>query len=84
MTKAKLYPHINRFSGEMKVLSKKAGKELNEDWERAKVVKNEKGEQVFRFKLSSPVTGPDGKVHMGTAVVDLIETEVEDVDTSPA
>lgn len=84
MTKAKLYPHINRFSGEMKVLSKKEGKSLNEDWERAKVVKNDKGEQVFRFKLSSPVTGPDGKVHMGTAVVDLVETEVEDVDTSPA
>lgn len=75
MTKPKLYPFINRFNGEIQIMTKKQGKELSEDWEHAKVVKNEQGEKVFRFKLSAPVKGPDGKTHMGTAVVDLKETD---------
>lgn len=76
MTKAKLYPFINRFTGAVEIRTKKHGKELNEDWARAKVVKNQEGEKVFRFHLSAPVTGRDGKVHMGTAIVDLTEQEM--------
>lgn len=73
MTKAKILPFINRFTGEIKTLTRKEGKQLNEDWARAKMVTNQKGDRVFRFKLSAPVTGPDGKTHMGTAIVDLSE-----------
>lgn len=75
MTKAKLLPYINRFNGDVKVMSRKDGKNLNEDWARAKVVTNSEGEQVFRFALSSPVVGKDGKTHMATAIVDLTEIE---------
>lgn len=79
MTKAKLLPYINRFTGEIQIMTKKQGKDLNEDWSRAKMATNSEGERVFRFKLSAPVTGRDGKVHMGTAIVDLQETEPEEV-----
>lgn len=76
MTKAKVYPYINRFSGEIQIMTKKQGKTLSEDWAVAKVVKNQDGEKVFRFHLSAPVKGRDGKVHMGTAIVDLTEQEM--------
>lgn len=84
MTKAKLLPYMNKFTGEIKTLPKKQGVQLNEDWARAKMATNQDGKRVFRFKLSSPVEGKDGKVHMGTAVVDLVpndepvELEVQD------
>ncbi len=84
MTKAKLLPYINRFSGEIKTLPRKEGNQLNEDWARAKMVTNQEGKRVFRFKLSAPVTGSDGKTHMGTAIVDLSEqdepVELEGID----
>ena len=87
MTKAKLLPFINRFTGDVKVMSRKDGKNLNEDWARAKMAVNEAGESVFRFKLTSPVVGPDGKTHMATAIVDLTETdepvELEAIDGKP-
>lgn len=54
-------------------MTKSQGKELSEDWARAKMVTNKQGERVFRFHLSAPVKGRDGKVHMGTAIVDLTE-----------
>jgi hypothetical protein len=73
MTKKKVYPYINRFTGEIQIMTKSQGVELSEDWARAKMVTNKQGERVFRFHLSAPVTGPDGKVHMGTAIVDLTE-----------
>lgn len=76
MTKAKIYPFINRFTGEIQPLTKSQGKLLSEDWEIAKVVRNKEGKKVFRFKLQAPVTGKDGKQHMGTAIIDLTETEV--------
>jgi hypothetical protein len=76
MTKAKLLPYINRFTGEIQIMTKHQGKELSEDWARAKMVTNKQGERVFRFHLSAPVTGKDGKTHMGTAIVDLTETEM--------
>ena len=75
MTKAKLLPYINRFTGEIQILPKLLGRGLNEDWSRAKMVTNQQGERVFRFKLAAPVTGPDGKTHMGTAIVDLTESD---------
>jgi hypothetical protein len=71
MTKAKLLPYINQFTGEVKTLPRKEGNQLNEDWARAKMVTNQEGERVFRFKISAPITDKDGKVHVGTAIVDL-------------
>lgn len=76
MTKAKLLPYINRFSGDIKVMTRKDGKNLNEDWARAKMVTNQEGKRVFRFKLDASVEGRDGKTHMGTAIVDLTENEM--------
>jgi hypothetical protein len=76
MTKAKLLPYINKFNGEIQIMTKRQGKELNEDWARAKVVTNSDGEKVFRFELSSPVKGRDGRIHTGIATVDLTEVEV--------
>ncbi|WP_438980200.1 hypothetical protein [Polynucleobacter sp.] len=84
MTKKKVYPYINRFSGEIQIMTKSQGKELNEDWARAKVVNNQEGERVFRFHLSAPVTGKDGKVHMGTAIVDLTESDVDPAELEAA
>ncbi len=84
MTKPKLLPYINRFSGEIKTLPRKQGKELSEDWARAKMATNQNGERVFRFELNADVTGKDGKVHRGTAIVDLsphdgpVELEAQD------
>lgn len=75
MTKAKLLPYMNRFTGEIKTLPKKEGAKLSEDWARAKMAINQDGKRVFRFKLSSEVIGRDGKKHMGTAVVDLTPTD---------
>ena len=88
MTKKKVYPYINRFSGEIQVMTKDQRKQLNEDWARAKMATNDKGERVFRFKLQADVKGRDGKMHIGTATVDLTESEVdpselEAVDVNP-
>lgn len=75
MTKAKLLPFINRFTGDIKVMSRKDGKNLSEDWAGAKMATNQNGEKVFRFELDATVTGKDGKTHKGTAIVDLTEIE---------
>lgn len=84
MTKKKVYPYINRFSGEIQIMTKSQGKELSEDWARAKMVTNSEGKRVFRFKLDASVKGRDGKTHIGSAIVDLTEsdvpTELEAVD----
>lgn len=77
MTKAKLLPYINRFTGDIKIMSRKDGMQLSEDWARAKMATNDKGERVFRFKLQAEVKGRDGKMHLGTATVDLTEAEVD-------
>lgn len=79
MTKAKLRPYVNRFSGEIKVMTKSQGKGLSEDWARAKMVTNNLGKRVFRFKLSAPVKDKDGKTIMGTATIDIAEQEPEEV-----
>ena len=57
MTKAKLYPFINRFTGAVEIRTKKHGKELNEDWARAKVVKNQEGEVSLDLKGRKPGRG---------------------------
>jgi hypothetical protein len=72
-------PYINKFTGDMIVVSKQRAKRLSEDWMQPKLTTNEKGETVYRFEISSTVKGPDGKIHAGTAVVDLSETEAEKV-----
>lgn len=77
MTKAKLLPYINRFTGDIKIMSRKDGMQLSEDWARAKMATNDKGVRVFRFKLDASVVGKDGKTHMGTATVDLTEADVD-------
>lgn len=76
MTKKKVYPYINRFSGEIQIMTKTQAKELSEDWARAKMVTNQEGKRVFRFKLDASVKGRDGKMHMGTAIVDLTESDI--------
>lgn len=75
----KLYPYINRHNGEVQILSKSDGAKLNEDWSRAKIAVNEKGEKVFRFEIATPVLGPDGKMHQGIATVDISEVQVQEV-----
>lgn len=75
----KLLPYVNRFTGEVKILTKSAGSKLNEDWARAKMAKNEKGEDVFRFNIAAPVVGKDGKTHMGVATIDISEVKPDEV-----
>lgn len=85
MTK-KLLPYIHKFSGDVKMLPKSQGAKLNEDWHRAKVATNEKGEKVFRFQIATPVKDENGKTRMGIATVDISEvseTEVDDGDQRP-
>lgn len=67
----KLISYINRFTGDVKVVSKQEGKKLSEDWSRPRLAKNEKGEQVFRFEIES------GGV---TAIVDISENEEQEVE----
>lgn len=73
-------PFVNKFNGEVKVMTKSQGKHLSEDWARAKVVKNDEGVSVFRFHLAAPVKGDDGKIHAGVATVDISEVEGTDTD----
>lgn len=76
MTKTKkVYPFINKFTGDIQIMTKAQGKELNEDWASPKVVKNNKGETVYRFELAAPFKDRDGKQQMGIATVDIKETE---------
>lgn len=71
----KLLPYINKFTGEVQVLPKSEGAKLSEDWARAKMATNEKGERVFRFQIAAPVVDKNGKTQMGVATIDLSETE---------
>jgi len=80
MTKT-LYPFINKHTGDLKTLTKSAGKKLSEDWAMGKVTKNQEGVDVFRFEVASPITDPKtGKTRMGVAVVDISEVKTEVVD----
>lgn len=61
------------------MLPKSKGGKLSEDWTRAKLATNEKGERVFRFHISTPVTDNNGVVHAGVAVVDISEVQAQEV-----
>lgn len=76
----KQYPYIHKTTGEVKILPKSEGRQLSEDWARAKLAKNEKGERVFRFEIETPVIGRDGKTHMGVATVDISEVETPEAE----
>lgn len=78
----KLLPYINMFTGEIEVMTKSQGSQLSEDWARAKMATNDKGEKVFRFKLAAEVTGRDGKVHLGTATIDLTEADAAEAEAA--
>lgn len=77
--------YVNKFTGDIKVVTKQSAKQLSEDWAKARMATNREGKKVFRFELSAPVKAKDGKRVMGTAVVDVSETgeqEVVDVESS--
>lgn len=76
----KLFAYINKFTGDIKMLTKSEGKKLNEDWGQGKMAKNEKGESVYRFHIATPVVDANGKTHQGVAVVDISEVETTEVD----
>jgi hypothetical protein len=75
----KLYPFVNKYSGEVKILTKSSGKKLSEDWARAKMAVNDKGEDVFRFKIATSFVDKNGKTQTGTAIVDISEVEAAEV-----
>lgn len=80
MSTTKLYPFINKFSGDVKTLTKNEGAKLNEDWHRGKLAKNEKGEKVFRFQIATQAPDKDGVMRNATAVVDIQEVKTEVVE----
>jgi hypothetical protein len=80
MSTTKLYPFINKFSGDVQTLTKKQGKKLNEDWHMGKVATNDKGEQVFRFQIATQAPDKDGVMRNATAVVDIQEIKTEVLD----
>ena len=80
MSKAKVYPYINKFSGEVQIMTKKQAEELSEDWATPKVVKNNKGETAYRFELAAEFKDRDGKLQTGIATVDIKETETVAAD----
>lgn len=61
----KLVPYINRSNGDVKIVSKKEGKKLSEDYSEARFTKNEQGVPVMRFEID----GGNGV----TAIVDVSE-----------
>ena len=50
--RSKRYIYNNRYTGEMKVLTKGQGKQLNEDWSKVQPAVNEKGEHVLRIQMA--------------------------------
>lgn len=77
-----LYPFVNKHTGEVKILTKSGGKKLSEDWARARVATNEKGEQVFRFEIATSMVDKNGKTQHGTAVVDISEVDIKNGNRS--
>lgn len=71
--KPKYLPYLNRFTGDVQIVTKKQAKELSEDWAAPQIVKNEQGKQVMRFQIEN------GGV---IATVDLQENE-EPVEVAP-
>lgn len=44
--------YVQRFTGEVAILSKQQAKKLNEDWSRVEFVENEQGVRVMRIQLA--------------------------------
>lgn len=65
----KKIPYVNRFTGDVLVVSKQHGKKLGEDWSRVQFVKNEQGKQVMRIQLEG-------------ATVDVAENE-QPIEVAP-
>jgi hypothetical protein len=58
----KLIPYINRFNGDVKIVSKQSAKKLSEDYSKVQFTENEQGKRVMRFELEG-------------ATVDVLENE---------
>jgi hypothetical protein len=65
----KKIPYINRFTGDVVVVSKQHGKKLSEDWSKIQFIKNEQGKQVMRLQLEG-------------ATVDVAENE-QPIEVAP-
>lgn len=76
----KLYPYINKFTGDVQILPKSEGSKLNEDWAMGKTVKNEQGVKVFRFQIAATIPDKHGKMQHGIATVDISEVKTEVVE----
>lgn len=61
--------YVNRFNGDVKVVSKQHAKKLSEDYSKAEFIKNEEGKQVMR-------------IHLEGATVDIAENE-QPVEVAP-
>lgn len=66
-------------TGDMQMITREQGAKLNEDWQRGKPVRNEQGQKVFRFNISTTVVDRNGKEQNGVAVVDIQEVSTEEV-----
>lgn len=51
MAKKKI-PYVNRFTGDVKIVTKQSAKHLNEDYSPIKFVKNQEGIPVMRLELN--------------------------------
>lgn len=70
----KKIPFVNKFTGDVVIVTRGGAKRLNEDWEKVEFTTNEEGKPVMRLQLNG-------------ATVDISENEpvsevVEDVNRS--
>jgi hypothetical protein len=49
---ARKIPYVNKFNGNVLVVTKQEAKKLNEDWERVEFTTNQEGERVMRIHLN--------------------------------
>jgi hypothetical protein len=49
---ARKIPYVNKFNGNVLVVTKQEAKKLNEDWERVEFTVNQEGERVMRIHLN--------------------------------
>lgn len=61
---ARKIPYLNKFNGNVLVVTKQEAKKLNEDWEKIEFTTNEEGKRVMRL-------------HLNGATVDVSENEDE-------
>jgi hypothetical protein len=60
----KKIPYVNRFTGDVKIVTRGGAKKLSEDWSRVEFTKNEAGVDVMRIQLEG-------------ATVDVSENETQ-------